>query len=659
MSFLQPLLLAAMPLVALPVIIHLINQRRYQTVQWAAMMFLIAANRMSRGYARLRQWLIMLFRMLAVAALIFAVSRPLAGGWLGTTVGGRADTTIVLLDRSPSMQQSRTSGGSKLDTGRRQLADTLKTLGSTKWVLIESGTNRPREMESPEALLNTPPAGPISASSDFPGMLEAARNYIQANKPGRTEIWICSDMRKNDWNEDDGRWPALREAFLGFTQGVRIHLLAYPRTAPANLSVRVTDVRKQKAGEGAELLLSLRLLKDSFEAGRQSVPIQFEIDGARSETVFELDGPRLDLKDHRIPIARGRERGWGKVSIPADDNPADNAFYFAFDEPAPRRAIVVAEDPQAAQALKLAAEITPDPALKCSAEIVAADQLTAVEWPTVSLLLWHAPLPEKGAATLVESFINRGGRVIFFPPRAPSAATFLGVNWTTWAGGPDEIPIDNWRGDEDLLAHTRSGTALPIGRVQIRRFCAFSGDMTPLATLRGGASLLARVTANAGGAYFCATTPAPSDSALATEGVVLYILIQRAMADGAESLEKTRRLVAGNPSGEASSGWKKLAGDDDALSTEYPYHSGVYTSADRLLAVNRSSAEDSPTLLDDGHVADLFKGLDFSRVDDKEGNTNSLIQEVWRLFLIAMMVSMVVEAGLCLPSRVRTPEVAS
>ena len=60
MSFLQPWLLAALPLVALPIIIHLINQRRFQTIDWAAMMFLLAANRMSRGYARLRQWLILL-----------------------------------------------------------------------------------------------------------------------------------------------------------------------------------------------------------------------------------------------------------------------------------------------------------------------------------------------------------------------------------------------------------------------------------------------------------------------------------------------------------------------------------------------------------------------------------------------------------------------
>src|SRR5436309_11366874 len=126
MTFLQPILLASLPLVSLPIIIHLINQRRYQTIRWAAMMFLLAANKISRGYARLRQILILLFRMLAVAGLIFAVSRPLASGWFGRAAGGRPDTTIVLLDRSPSMrQQGQGTTVSKLEAGRHQLARTL------------------------------------------------------------------------------------------------------------------------------------------------------------------------------------------------------------------------------------------------------------------------------------------------------------------------------------------------------------------------------------------------------------------------------------------------------------------------------------------------------------------------------------------------------
>src|SRR3954467_7085710 len=154
MTFLQPILLVALPLIALPVVIHLINQRRYQTIRWAAMIFLLAANRMSRGYAKLRQWLILAFRTLAVATLIFAVSRPLAGGWIGRAGGGRPDTTIILLDRSPSMrQQRRGTVVSKLEAGRHQLARTLEVLGSGRWVLIENTSNLPREIESPHDLL--------------------------------------------------------------------------------------------------------------------------------------------------------------------------------------------------------------------------------------------------------------------------------------------------------------------------------------------------------------------------------------------------------------------------------------------------------------------------------------------------------------------------
>ena len=47
MTFLQPWMLVALPLVALPLIIHLINQRRFQTVRWAAMQFLLAAKALS------------------------------------------------------------------------------------------------------------------------------------------------------------------------------------------------------------------------------------------------------------------------------------------------------------------------------------------------------------------------------------------------------------------------------------------------------------------------------------------------------------------------------------------------------------------------------------------------------------------------------------
>ena len=74
---------------------------------------------------------------------------------------------------------------------------------------------------------------------------------------------------------------------------------------------------------------------------------------------------------------------------------------------------------------------------------------------------------------------------------------------------------------------------------------------------------------------------------------------------------------------------------------------------DRLLAVNRAAGEASAPVLADRQVAELFRGLDYARVDDKAGSISSLIQEIWRLFLIAMMAAMVAEAALCLPKVAR------
>jgi hypothetical protein len=676
MSFLQPWMLLGLPLVALPIVIHLINQRRYQTARWGAMMFLLAAQRMTRGYARLRQWLILLFRTLAVAGLIFAVGRPLASGMLGLAAGGQADTTIILMDCSPSMQQGE-AGLSKLAAARQQLADTLATLGSSRWVLIDSATNQPHELPSPSALLDISSAEPTGAEADIPAMLEAARTYIRNNHAGRTEIWICSDLRENDWRADSGRWRTLRESFAELPQGVRFHLLAYPQVATGNTAVRVTGVRRQQLGDRAELLVSLILSREGEVDGKATIPVEFQIEGARSTVNVEMVGSQYELKDYRIALEGKRERGWGRISIPADANPADNDFFFVFDKPSQRNAIIVCEDPQATWPLQLAASISPDPAFACAAEVVPLEQLAGAAWEKTSLLIWQAPLPRDSSAKLVQAFIDRGGQVLFLPPRqapaplsagervgANSAATeaFLGMRWGEWAevknsNGDEESSVETWRSDQDLLAHTLTGQALPVGEMKVKKYCKLSGEATALAALRGGAPLLARVATEHGGAYFLATTPTAADSSLAPDAIVRYAIVQRAMASGATVLGNTRNLIAGRPPaspGAPGQSWQRLAGDASALSTDYSYCPGVYEAGDRLLAVNRPVAEDQAAVLNEERVAGLFPGLPFdmvigARVDGSGESSNAIVQEIWRVFLQAMMVAMICEAALCMP----------
>ncbi len=670
MNFLQPAMLWAVPLIALPIVIHLINQRRYQTMRWGAMRFLISANRMSKGYARLRQWLILACRTLAIAGLVFAACRPLASGIFGLLGGSKADTTIVLLDRSPSMSQTgEGSSQTKLTAGLAQLVDTLGKLGSSRWVLIESDRVLPREIEAAEDLLDLPEAMPSSASADIPKMLESAAEYIATNKTGRTEIWLCSDLRANDWQRRSSRWQQLRDKFLAFPQSIRFHLFSFAKPSFGNLAVQVDEVERIGGvdGGGSELSVSLKITRETLgnaEADNApvKVPIQFEIEGARSQTNIELTGNEYELRGHRIPLDSSIERGWGRVSIPADGNAADNEFFFAFDKPMPRRSVLVLEESDRSAPLEFAVSVPPSSSIQCESEFVSPSQLDAVAWEDVSLVLWQAPLPEGDDAKLIDQYVNRGGNIVFFPPDSPNQDAFHGVSWEAWKDTGNPVPVTTWRMDQDLLANTIGGSSLPVGELQTYRYCPPSGgELTSLASLDGGDPLLSRLAMPRGGVYFCSTTTDASSSTLANNGVVLYVAMQRALANGASVLGNARQAVAGDTATtkdlENSAEWKLLAGPDDVISTDYAWRGGVYESDEHLLAVNRnSSAEDHAGILPSEQVEGLFDGLDFSVVQNEIGETSSLVNEIWRAFLMAMIVALLAEAILCVPRKANPRE---
>ncbi len=664
MTFLQPWVLVALPLVSLPLIIHLINQRRFQTVQWGAMQFLLSAKALSSGYSKLRHWLIMLLRMLAVAAVILAVGRPLSRGWLALAGGGRPDTAIVILDRSPSMQaRDQAVEGTKLATGRAQLAESLALLAPSRCLYLASPDDEPIEID-PGFLAELPAAGPAAAATDIPGLLRTAFDHIRDNAAGTTEVWICSDERANDWAIEDGGWAGLRDAYAKLPQQVRFQLLSFAQAEPANLAVRVTEATLQKRGRDHELVVSLVVSRpdavDQSSMPPVTVPVKFELGGVTSVVDVELAGRETVLANHTLPLGRSGVRGWGRVAIPADSNLADNEFYFTFDEPPPRVALVVASEGAAARVLELAASIPPVKDLVARADVVLPGGLATAAWDEAAVLLWQGPLPIDTDAELVEGFVKRGGQVIFFPPEEMDAGVFAGVAWGEWTSHEPAVRPEQWRTDQDLLSNTLSGGALPLGELEVRRSRGLVGDQVTLASLAGGSPLVARV-ADGRGIYFCATLPTPRESTLASEGVVLYALIQRAIDRGLEPLSGARELAAGAAtaalasSDGAATAWERLAGSDDALSTEDGLHAGVYSVGGRLVAVNRPAAEDTARINAAERVDAAFRGLSFSRITGTAGATDSLVQEIWRAFLIAMLIALVAEGLLSLP-RQRAPQ---
>ena len=75
----------------------------------------------------------------------------------------------------------------------------------------------------------------------------------------------------------------------------------------------------------------------------------------------------------------------------------------------------------------------------------------------------------------------------------------------------------------------------------------------------------------------------------------------------------------------------------------------MFACGDRLVAVNRPVAEDTAPPVADERIEALFRGLSFQRITGTAGDTDSIVQEIWRAFLIAMLLALVAEGLLSLP----------
>ena len=656
MNFLQPLALIALPLIALPIVIHLINQYRHRTIPWAAMMFLMRAKRMRSGMARLRHFLILLMRVLAVACLIFVVSRPLSGGWLGSIGMAKPDTTLILLDRSLSMEaRDLQTGESKRSASLKKLAALLEQRGyGTHLVLIESASRQLQEVDSPKALLNLPTSRSSATSADIPAMFTSALAYLKANKSGRVDVWICSDLNENDWDVESGRWAAVHEAFAQL-EGVHHFLLAYADVPSTNLSVRVENVRRWQHGNAAELVLDIGVRVTGDGDVIAQIPIAFEINNVRS--VVEVHG--AVLQGHRIPIDTELQSGWGSVALPGDANPLDNRFFFVFSKAPVQRAVVVSDDTRSAEAFRQALAIPTDPGFQHRVDVIPTTRVTEIDWKRTGLLIWQAALPSGRVAKQIEQFVDAGRVVIFFPPLQDADTQLFGARWKVWRiperqESRPSADISWWRGDADLLAHVASGEALPLNELHIYRYRSFESPGTPLARL-DTAPLFVRLATDRGGVYFCGTLPTAQFSSLEREGVVFYVMLQRALARGSQALAVASQRDAGPGVLADRNAWELVAPvKDSPLLSERGLHAGVYRDGAFWAAINRSEAEDTATAVPVETVDTLFDGLSYRRIDADVADTSALASELWRIFLIAMIGVLLVEAVLSLPRRKET-----
>ncbi|MEQ2009362.1 MAG: BatA domain-containing protein, partial [Limisphaerales bacterium] len=672
------------PLVLVPVIIHLINRLRHKPQPWAAMMFLLQATRASTSHAKLRQWLVLLFRTLAVLALVLFIARPLAGGWLGWTLSPAPDVIVIVLDRSASME-SRLAGQTvtKREQAVKLLAEAAREFqDKSHLVLLDSATRIPQQLASAKSLLEPTLTGPTDTAADLPTLLQLAHNWLVENRAGAAELWLASDLQRSNWLPDDERWKTVTAQLGKLPQGIRVRLLAFDDDREPNTSATLAEVFRRARPDGAELNLALDIARNApVGSSPARFPLALTLNGVKSQTELDMDGPALRWR-HKVDLGAAKGLGWGALELPADANARDNAAYFVFGSDSVLRATVVSDQPALIRNAQLAAL---SPATRQPAEVLTPAAFAERTGSDATLLVWHAPLPDVAGEKRLRGFIEEGGAVLFLPPGRTDTGKFLGLGWADAQPAPADKPfkVAKWEQQEGPLAKTDEGLSLPLADLDITRRQLITGDEgkrkkekgesaeapaapnaspllpfafsllasasgTALASLADGSPLLTRRALGKGQFFFCATVPHDDWSTLG-DGPVLVPMLQRLLQTGARRLNQETMVACGELS--ALDRAKQWTSADGSTGKNIALNAGIYRAGERLLAVNRPSAEDDRAVLEPAAAKNLLGPLPLQLLQERTARSDALQGEIWRIFLIGMLAFLFAEAWLVLPNK--------
>jgi hypothetical protein len=246
MNFLSPAFLIGLPLVAIPVIIHLLSKRQQKKISWGAMRFLMQAATRKRRLFRLTDLLLLLLRTAAFLFFIFALARPLLPAtWLG---GSIPREVILVLDQSMSM--SRKVGGTSLFETQLQKAqallddlkagDTLRVLlagESPEWLTADSLPASGSALRKLRAQINE--LKPTLGAADLIACVREAADLEAPKDSSARVIVVISDGQRFGWRLDERAvWAAIQSRVKqsAIPTSVSLQLLA-AEDAPANLCV--------------------------------------------------------------------------------------------------------------------------------------------------------------------------------------------------------------------------------------------------------------------------------------------------------------------------------------------------------------------------------------------------------------------------------------
>jgi hypothetical protein len=428
MSFLNPLLLAGMGAIAIPIVIHLLNKRHPERVVWGAMRFLQTSVEQNRRRLQIEELLLLVLRCLLIALLALALARPaLKGSSSGTMFGQDRVTGVFILDNSYSMSQ--TNGvTSRFDRAKQALQQAMDALPSGSAVAVVLGS------DIADAVIPTPTynlalarkalanAKICDRGTNLLQPLKAAINVLKQTAGYSKEIFLATDGQALGFQQLDD----IESLLDADKDDERAHLLLTGDAETQNLGV--SDLKMGADIPAVGVLQPFQVQVTNWGAQRA--------DHVRVTLSVDADAPSVEATIDQIPDGQARtitlavkmrDDGYHTVTaaVPPDHLPADDTRTFALRGVANVEVLLVDGTPgreaRDSEVFFLSQALVPVARALASSYFIHCTTIAPTELAGKSLtdypIVVLADVADLDVMTLdnLQAYVQHGGALMIFP----------------------------------------------------------------------------------------------------------------------------------------------------------------------------------------------------------------------------------------------------
>jgi len=311
MTFLNPLVLFGLVAAAIPLLLHLLNLRKLQTIEFSTLTFLRELQQTKIRRLKLRQILLLIIRTLLIISIVMAFARPALRGTLGTSIGSHANSTIILIFDDSFTMSARDEHGERFSRAKEtalRLTDLLRDGDETYLIRLSdlpNATINPaaHDREYVRSAIRQSEVSPVHRTIDE--ALRLAAGLLQNSHNANTEIYSISDMQATQLAAPD----ALPRPAPLFDERVRFFFVRIGESPVSNVAVDSAGLISAMVEKGKPFTVST-VIRNFNSAPLQNSPVSLFLDDVR-------------LVQHNCSAD-----AWGSAQIEMDAGPKKAGFFF-------------------------------------------------------------------------------------------------------------------------------------------------------------------------------------------------------------------------------------------------------------------------------------------------------------------------------------------